>query len=506
MTPRGRDLALAGLVLTGVALLAADLSATRPDPWLTLTAMGRGILAPDFSDLAGLARATGLTLAFAFCGVALGAVAGLLLAPVYHLAPVRWLCVSVRAVHELFWALLLLNVTGLSPLTGVLAIGLPYAGIFAKVFAEYMEEAPDRLPPGVPGAVAMLWSRLPGCLPQMRTYTLYRLECGLRSSAVLGFVGLPTLGFQLETYFRQAEYGAAMACLMIFLALILPMRRWMVWRLAPLYLIASGVALAWVAHPPMGDGALARFARDVVPAPLRTGADWGDWLTRVFAEQALPGSVATLITAQLALAGAAALAVLAFPAIVPRVAGRAGALIGHAGLVVLRSLPEYMLAFVFLQIFGLSLLPAVLALALHNGAIIAHLLGRQAEGMRLRADAPHGLTLAGWELFPRLSGTFVALCLYRWEIIVRESAIVGLLGIGTLGFHIQTNVQELRLDRVLALLLVTILITLAIDRTSRRVRAAMMAGETLRIEGARGTRPPRTRESRVDYPRREGEL
>lgn len=486
MTLRGRHVVGGFLAATLLAFLLADLEAARPDPWLTLAAMGRGLLSPDFSDLAGLARATGLTLAFAFCGVALGAIAGLLLAPFYRIAVVRWTCVSVRAVHELFWALLLLNVTGLSPLTGVLAIGLPYAGIFAKVFAEYMEEAPDPLPPGVGGAVAFVWARVPGCLPQMRTYTLYRLECGLRSSAVLGFVGLPTLGFQLETYFRQAEYGAAAACLMIFLALILPMRRWMIWRLAPLFLAASVLALAWVSHPPMGAGAVMRFLSDVVPAPLRTGADWGGWLQRVFVEQALPGTGQTLIVSQLALAGAAMIAACAFPMIVPRVVGRGGALVGHGVLVVLRSLPEYMLAFVFLQVFGPSLLPAVLALALHNGAIIAHLTGRQAEGLRLRPDAPHGLTLAGWDLFPRLSGNFAALCLYRWEIILRESAIVGLLGIGTLGFYIQTNVQGLRLDRVLALLLVTIVITLAIDALSRRVRAGMAAGDRFRIEGRRG--------------------
>ncbi|SDZ47707.1 phosphonate transport system permease protein [Jannaschia faecimaris] len=486
MTLRLWHVATGFLLLTVIALVLADLDGMRPDPWLTLAAMGQGLLSPDFSDIGGLARATGLTLAFGFCGVAVGATLGLLLAPLYHRAPVRWLCVSVRAVHELFWALLLLNVTGLSPLTGVLAIGLPYAGIFAKVFAEYMEEAPDPLPPGTGAAVAVLWARLPGCLPQMRTYTLYRLECGLRSSAVLGFVGLPTLGFQLETFFRQAEYGSAAACLMIFLGLILPMRRWMVWRLAPLYLGASIMALAWIAHPPMGDGALMRFLWDVLPAPLRSGTEWGGWLHRVFVQQALPGSVATMVTAQLALAGAAVLSLIAFPIIVPRVTGRVGALVGHGVLVVVRSLPEYMMAFVFLQVFGLSLLPAVLALALHNGAIIAHLMGWQAAEVPLRPDAPHGLTLVGWELLPRMSGNFVALCLYRWEIIVRESAIVGLLGIGTLGFYFQTNVQELRLDRVVALLAVAIVITLVIDGMSRRLRAAMGSSGALRIEGRRG--------------------
>lgn len=481
--------ALAGFaVVTLIAILLSDMTARRPDPWLTLAAMGRGIITPDFSDFTGLATATGLTLAFAFCGVGLGATVGLLLAPIY--ARVRMLCVSVRAVHELFWALLLLNITGISPITGVLAIALPYAGIFAKVFAEYLEEADPAaeaaLPRDLPAAIRLIWVRIPQCLPQMRTYTLYRLECGLRSSAVLGFVGLPTLGFELESTFRQGLYGEATAVLLIFLALILPMRRWVIWRLVPFYLLASIVALSLFKSPPMGTGVLMRFLNDIVPAPIRTGADWGSWLEKVFVQQAWPGAVDTLVLSQIALAGAALLAAVAFPAIVPRVAGRVGAVIGHGVLVVLRSIPEYMLAFVFVQILGASMLPAILALALHNGAIIAHLAGRQATGVVLRPDAPRGLTLWAWELFPRMSGTFWALCLYRWEIILRESAIMGLLGIATLGFYIQTGVQELRLDRVIALLLVSILLTFIIDQISRSLRRRMQLGGALRVEATRG--------------------
>jgi len=480
---------LAGFaLLTLLALFFADLGAVRPDPWLTLTAIGRGLLHPDFSDLGGLLRATGLTVAFAFCGVGLGAVAGLILAPFYRLTPVRLFCITIRAVHELFWALLLLSVTGLSPLTGVLAIGLPYAGIFAKVFAEYLEDAPGvaPLPQVVPALTRLLWVRLPQVLPMMRTYTLYRLECGLRSSAVLGFIGLPTLGFQLETAFKQAQYGQAAAVLALFLALILPLRQWVIWRLVPLFLAASVIALALVATPPMGDGAVWRFLTTIVPAPARTGAAWGDWLEKVFVMQALPGALATLILSQIALALAAFLAAIAFPAIVPDVVGRVGAVIGHGVLVLLRSIPDYMLAFVLLQVLGASMLPAALALGLHNGAIIAHLLGRQASGLPQRVDAPRGVTLWAWDLFPRLSGASWALCLYRWEIILRDSAIMGLLGIGTLGFYIQTNVATLRMDRVVALLAVSVVLTLLIDTVSRRLRGAMRDGPRLRIEASRG--------------------
>jgi phosphonate transport system permease protein len=69
------------------------------------------------------------------------------------------------------------------------------------------------------------------------------------------------------------------------------------------------------------------------------------------------------------------------------------------------------------------MLPAILALGLHNGAIIAHLIGRQADAMTpgLRADAPSGLNLYGYEYVPRLYGSFLAYAFCRWEIILRES-------------------------------------------------------------------------------------
>ena len=134
-----------------------------------------------------------------------------------------------------------------------------------------------------------------------------------------------------------------------------------------------------------------------------------------------------------------------------------------------------MLAYLFLQMFGPSMLPAILALSLHNGAIIAHLTGRQADGIvrTLRPDAARGLNLYCYELLPRLYGPFLALCLYRWEIILRESAILGNLGVKTLGFHIDSAIAELRLDRAMMLILATALLTIAVDAVSRALRARL---------------------------------
>ncbi len=474
--------------LTLLALALADIRLLATQPWETLAQMGRGLIRPDFAEPVAMARAAGITVAFALCGVFLGAATGLLLAPFYHRRLVRHLCIAVRAVHELFWALLLLQVTGLSPATGVLAIALPYAGIFAKVFAETMDEV-DPTPlsalPARTGTVsALLFGRLPQARRDMLSYTLYRIECGLRSAAVLGFIGLPTLGFLLEGYFLQGTYGAAAAVFFVYLALILPLRIWMRWPLAPVYLVASLWMLGQIRTPPMGDGVLWRFfTQDIVPAPLRDGGwlappgwtEFAGWFASLGWEQILPGIAVTLVLSQLALALAAGSALIGFPLLVRRVAGRGGAMLGHLALVLSRSVPDYMLAFVLLQVTGPSMLPAILALGVHNGAIIAHLMGRRSEllSRSLRDDAPRGLTLWGYELVPRQFGVFLALCLYRWEIIVRDSAIFGLIGVATLGFHVDAAIQQLRIDRALVLLLAMGGLTLLIDTVSERLRKAL---------------------------------
>jgi phosphonate transport system permease protein len=142
-------------------------------------------------------------------------------------------------------------------------------------------------------------------------------------------------------------------------------------------------------------------------------------------------------------------------------------------LVIFRSTPEYILAYLFLQLWGPSMLPAIAALSLHNGGIIGTLTGRHANTLNLRADAPQGLNLYGYEVLPRVYGQFLAFLFYRWEIIMRETAILGILGVRTLGFYVDSAISELRFDRVMFLILLTAVLNLGVDAFSRTVRARL---------------------------------
>jgi phosphonate transport system permease protein len=465
-----------------VCAIFADIEITTVNPWTELERMALGIVTPDFFATDGFGIALVYTLAFAVLGVAFGNIIGFGLALVFFSRTVRIGCAFIRAIHELFWALLFLQIFGLSPLTGILAIGIPYAGIIAKVYAEILEEgdqAPLRsLPAGVSRASAFIFVQLPGAWAHFKTYSMYRLECGLRSSAVLGFVGLPTLGFHLESAFSQGNYSEAAALLFAFYIVIATMRLWMRKRLLPFYLTGAAAVLPWDLTFSW-DNIVRFLTQDIVPYPLRapgsgdTMAALGDWLHLLLVDQALPGTIATIQLTMIALVGTGLLTMVMFPLISPLLLGAKARTLSHLMLVVIRSTPEYILAFVLLQLWGPSMLPAIVALALHNGAIIGHLIGRFTETMTLRIDAAHGINRYLYEIVPRIYRSILALLFYRWEVILRETAILGILGIATLGYYIDSAFAELRFDRALVLILVTAMLNIGVDVISRSIRARL---------------------------------
>ncbi|MAO13466.1 PhnE/PtxC family ABC transporter permease [Marinobacter sp.] len=464
------------LAIAVAGLLVADIAITTANPWRDLGQFFLGVVTPNFFSTEGLLTALLRTVAFGFVGVTLGSFFGFLLALLYRFMPVRIFCAFIRAIHELFWALIFLQFFGFHPLTGVLAIAIPYAGIFAKVYSEILDESDPEpaqlLPKGTHAIAAFLYARIPDCWVQLRTYTAYRLECGLRSSAILGFVGLPTLGFYLESSFSQGMYSDAGAMLILFYVLIATMPLWVRPKALPVYILAApfflgeGFPIVW--------GNVERFfTEDIVPAPLRNGeglAAFSSWLGDVMVSEALPGIWNTVVLTQIALVATGILSLLAFPLISKHFGGPVRRTSGHVFLVIARSTPEYILAYILLQLWGPSMLPAVVALALHNGGIIGHLIGRQTNTIHLRPDAPQGFTRYSWELVPRVYRSFLAFLFYRWEIIMRETAILGILGIYTLGFYVDSAIQNIQFDRAMILILITALLNIGVDILGRYIR------------------------------------
>lgn len=146
-------------------------------------------------------------------------------------AAVRALTAALRSVHELLWAVVFLAAFGVTPFSAVVALALPYAGTLAKVFSEMLDEAPDdasdalRVLGATPGQEVLL-GRAPRALADMGAYAFYRFECALRSSAVLGFFGLETLGYGLRAAFFNLQYGELWTHLWALIALVVVVEAW----------------------------------------------------------------------------------------------------------------------------------------------------------------------------------------------------------------------------------------------------------------------------------------
>jgi phosphonate transport system permease protein len=146
-------------------------------------------------------------------------------------ASVRLLISGMRSVHELVWAVLFLAAFGLSPFAAVLAIAIPYAGTFAKVFSEMLEEVPRDSAEslrsiGAPPSAIFLFGLAPRALPDACAYAFYRFECGVRSSAVLGFFGFPTLGYYVERSVTNLHFRELWSYLYALLALVVLLELW----------------------------------------------------------------------------------------------------------------------------------------------------------------------------------------------------------------------------------------------------------------------------------------
>ncbi|MEL6907159.1 MAG: ABC transporter permease subunit [Planctomycetota bacterium] len=143
----------------------------------------------------------------------------------------RLVIALLRSVHELLWAILFLSALGLSPASGVVALALPFAGVLAKIGSEMLDEADRRAwhalwMAGVPRGRALALGLFPNAAPDLVSYGFYRFECALRSAAVLGFFGHPTLGLYLVQSFENLHLREVWTYLYAMIALALGAEAW----------------------------------------------------------------------------------------------------------------------------------------------------------------------------------------------------------------------------------------------------------------------------------------
>lgn len=256
-SPAQRDPAWQGRVfwlVAAVLLLWPLLVITEFKPWLLWHPESRKVMGNFLSDffppahdtefLQLIAFETWRTVAMATAGIALALVLAIPLTllgtsalsvsqlsgkmawmPSVLRQTIRWLLIVLRSVPELVWALVFVRVVGLGPTAGVLAIALTYAGMLGKVYTEILESGEAHatqslMRNGTGRLQAFSYGLLPQNAAELTSYTVYRWECAIRSSAVLGFVGAGGLGQQLDNSMKMFKGSEVATLLLVFMLLV----------------------------------------------------------------------------------------------------------------------------------------------------------------------------------------------------------------------------------------------------------------------------------------------
>jgi phosphonate transport system permease protein len=502
-------LLLPALILLPLALWLPGL--VHGGGWELIGQFALAALQPSLDPvvLEAVLRGLGLTVGIALLGWAASLVLGVALGAasarvVWHtVCGVGWPALLIRrllaiprAIHELLWGLLLLQLIGMEPAVAVAAIALPFGALVARVVSDQLDNLPQQgleaLRSGGAGAWAALLTALgPALLPQLLSYGGYRFECALRSATLLGVFGLGGLGTELRLTLQSLAFRELWSGLWVLLAAMLLLealvsalrRRWAMplrFSVAPapvgrqgrelllaVLLLPLLVAVAWLLQVHPAD--LVRWQG----LPPMGAADWPAVASLPWPRLIASTVVLTLLSAALAVGCAPLLLLLVQPWPVARLAVQGLWALG-------RLWPPPLTALLLLFVLQPGVLTGALALGFHNLGI----LGRLLLEATANADAGPQLALEAGGCGPRLallygrySGLarpYLAYGAYRADVILRESVVVGLVGATGLGSQMVEALSGFAWDQLAALLLAYVLLTLLGEDLSDRARRRLL--------------------------------
>jgi phosphonate transport system permease protein len=498
--------------------------------WSSFVRFWAGMVSPELSGsfLWLTAEAALVTVSFAVLGTALSIVVGAVgalgaselftgSARRYRGSIVNLLARAVlvvpRSVHEVLWALLVLQVLGFDPLVAVLAIGVPFGAVTAKVFAETIDSAdpgPYRAmrASGAPRLVALVYGVIPTVRGELVSYAFYRFECAIRSAAVLGVIGAGGLGFQLDLSFeslRYREIWTLIAALMVLSGSAdwwstrvrrsarrgaprrSPVGRWSIGRWSPIGRRSPmgrwSPAGRWSLLGVVGLVPVAWWWVGVDPATLwsaRTRALIADLIDATLPPRLGPGGWGELLGAGVdtVAMSVVALAIAAGGGLVVGSWARTS-IVARLALLLFRAVPAPVWAFLFVLVLFPGPWPGAVALGVYNlgvlGRLFAEAIDERDQGPALAVvalGANRAQTLL-YAALPTAGPRIVALALYRWEVIVRETVVVGVVGAGGLGQLINEHLAARDFAAVSGAIALLVAVSVTADLASTGIRRAV---------------------------------
>ena len=227
-------------------------------------------------------------------------------------------------------------------------------------------------------------------------------------------------------------------------------------------------------------------AVELSPRELAQGLpDLWNLLTRMFPPAVAPDflstvALASLETLQMAVVGTIIAAILSLPLAVLAAKNLTPGRILYAAsrsiIIFTRAVPDLIWALIFVAAVGLGPFPGTLALGIHSIGMLGKLYAEAMEEIdhgqveALRSTGAHPLQTFAYGVVPQVLPQVVGLTLYRWDINIRGSVVLGLVGAGGIGFELTTSQRLFQYGEVLTILIFVFVIVLIVEQTSTYIR------------------------------------
>jgi phosphonate transport system permease protein len=148
-------------------------------------------------------------------------------------------------------------------------------------------------------------------------------------------------------------------------------------------------------------------------------------------------------------------------------------------LLVFRSIPAPIWALLLLFVLFPGVLPGALALGIYTLGVLGRLVAEVVENLderplsALKAQGAGRSAVFLYGAMPPTIPRFISYLLYRWEEVIRATVIIGLVGAGGLGRLLTEQLSSFNYQAVLAILIVFVVITFAIDIISANARKSL---------------------------------
>ena len=483
--------------------------ATLIDGLDDIAALLERMLPPRLDDPGRISSLAVETLLMAILGTVLAALVSVPLAflaarnttphPVVYGAA-RAVITFCRAMPDLLFAALFVRALGIGVLPGILALALHSIGMLGKLFADAIEQTD----PGPREAVRatgagyfreMLNAVVPQVIPSWISTFVYRIDINLRMSVVLGFVGAGGIGFALQDALRGLIYPRALGIVAVILVIIAAMevltiviRRTLLTpskagpRRDRQTRFAFGVLLAFTCLASLVVLDIDPFALFTWPWPSfevfgrmippdfgALGADLFDAAFQTIAIGLVATAIGVVLSIPLGILGAANVA--PHPALY---------WVARTWILVVRAVPELIIAVVFVAALGLGPIAGTCALAIGSIGFLGKLVADAVEEIDPGPMEAVRAVGGGWwktlfaAVVPQAVPALIGSSLYLLDVNIRTSTVLGIVGAGGIGYLLFEAIRTLNFDIAGAIVLVVFVIVYTIERLSGWIRSLVV--------------------------------